>query len=133
MSNEIVLWGQESDDYLNYDNMNDAIESALDEIGDLNSLPETIEICGFVHIELPRKERIATDALFYILENFDGEYANPDGDGTEPTDKMKIAAEEFAAVILDEYKVWACEVSVREQINVMEWVKENRPDWLKEN
>jgi len=132
MSEKIVAWGLEDDERLSHSEMDDAIESVLDGIGDLNAPPETIEMCGFIH-KKPSVKREATGALDRILESLDEEYGDPDGGYIEATDSMKDAAQEFVAAVLDEYTVWACEIVKRETVNVQEWIKENRPDWIGDN
>lgn len=73
-------------------------------------------------------ERILADAL----EAADGERADPDGDGTEPTDAMRVAALEFAKVLDREYVSWACErvTDPIVTVNVAEWILENKREWL---
>ena len=43
---------------------------------------------------------------------------------------MKAAALAFATVLLREYESWACEIVKRETVNVHDWIKEHRPNWL---
>ena len=132
MDRKIEFWGKEDDERLTYTEMDDAIESIIDGTDDIEDLPETIEVCGFARIE-PSMKNGAEVALERLLENLDEEYSDPDGSYTDPTDKMIEASKEFVATVLDEYKVWACELVSRETINVQKWIKENRPEWLKEN
>jgi len=55
MSKEIKFWGSEGDEYLTYTEMDDAIESVLDGIENIKDLPETIEVCGYAHMDLPKR------------------------------------------------------------------------------
>ena len=104
---KIEFWGDKDDGNLTHTEMDDAIESALDGVDVVNALPETIEVCGFAHMELPSAESLARHVLEDFLEKLDDEYGNPDGDYTEKTDGMKEAAKEFVAAVLDNYTVWA--------------------------
>jgi len=130
---KIEVWGKEDDEQLTHTEMDDAIESELEGMED--PLPETIDVCGFAR-SMPNAKRLAGDVLERLLENLDAEYGNPDG-YMEYTDQylesMKAAAEEFVAAVLDKYTVWACDFVKREKVNVQEWIKANRPDWLEEN
>ena len=131
MSKEAKFWGQEEDERLTYTERDIAIESILD--GPITELPETIEVCGFNHIKLTDADSLAEGVLKRFLERLDEEYSDPDGSYTDPTDKMTEASKEFVATVVDEYKVWACELVSSETINVQKWIKENRPEWLEEN
>lgn len=132
MGKEIIFWGQVEDERLTYREMDDAIESILDGVDCIDDLPETIEVCGFARLKLPKIESEATHVLGHILEGLDEEHGNPEGSYTEVTNRMKKAAIEFVTVILDEYTSWACEIVKTEQINVKAWIKENRQDWLED-
>ena len=55
MSKEIKFWGSEGDEYLTYTKMDDAIESVLDDVENIKDLPETIEVCGYAHMDLPKR------------------------------------------------------------------------------
>ena len=131
MSKEAKFWGQEEDERLTHTEMDDAIESILD--SPISELPETIEVCGFTHIKLTDVDSLAEGVLERFLDRLDEEYSDPDGCYTDPTGKMIEASKEFVATVLDEYKVWACELVSRETVNVKDWIKENRPEWLEEN
>ncbi len=53
----------------------------------------------------------AKSILGDLLENLDDEYGDPDGDSTEPTDKMEKASLELAKVMREEYTSWMCEAT----------------------
>ena len=125
---KIVFWGDKEDEHLIHTDMDDAIESILDDIKDL---PETVEVCGFARRELISKGT-SNHVLEHLLEHLDQEYADPDGSYSDPTKGMIEASDTFVAAVLKEYKVWACDLIKRETVNVQSWIKENRPDWLEE-
>lgn len=116
-------WGLEDADRLYHDDKDEAIEAILE---DMEPEPETIEICGFVTMEINVK---GYDPLEDILERLDEEYGDPDGDPTKPTEAMIEAEKAFLAVIEKEYTSYMCEIVCRETVNVNEWIKEHRPDW----
>lgn len=65
-----------------------------------------------------------------LLERWDEEYAGEDN--TEVTKEMLKAGEEFINKMKALYEVWQCEIVITKKINVREWIKENRKDWLEE-
>ena len=65
-----------------------------------------------VHIFKRQKVDIDGDyVLERILENLDDDHADPDGDYTKPTEKMKIAVEKLIEVIKSEYRSFMCETT----------------------
>ena len=54
-------------------------------------------------------DEFSNSILEDILEHLDERYADPDGDYTEPTEKMIKASIEFSKVISEEYIPYACE------------------------
>ena len=131
LERKIDFWGLEDDENLTHTEMDDAIESALDSIDDIKDLPETIEVCGYARA-VPNPKKEVENVISRLLEGLDEEYGNPDGGYTDPTDSMIKASEAFVSAVIEKYKVWACDLIKRETINVQEWIKENRPDWLEE-
>jgi len=129
---KIILWDAEGCEHLTHTEMDVAIEAALDGMDDINNLPEILTVRGYARMELPSAKSLAINALDSMLETLDEEHSNPEGDGTARTDEMQKAAVEFATVVLDGYTSWACEIVKTETINVQEWIKENRPDWLEQ-
>jgi len=125
-----MFWGAQDEERLTHKEMDDAIESILD---DAETLDGVITVCGYVTLELPPAEEIATNLLDDILESYGGDYGDPEGSiADDETPLMRKAAEVFAAVFRQEYSVWACRVAETHTIDVREWVKEHRPDWLAE-
>jgi len=121
---EVVYWGQRDANQLTYTDKDEAIEEILDGI---DKFPSTIEICGYAEMR-PNWAHYAP--LESMLDNLDEEYGDIDGGYTEPTPDMKKAEEAFMSVIAEEYKPGACEVITQETIDVAEWIKVHRPDWL---
>lgn len=132
MDKTIIFWDTDDVEYLTHTEQDDAIESLLDGVGDIDKLPETLEIYGYAR-QLPKVNTWAVNILDRFLENLDEEYGNPDGNYTESTDSMKEAAEKFVTTVLDDYVSWVCDIVAHKTINVKEWIQKNRPDWLEEN
>ncbi|MEE9365868.1 MAG: hypothetical protein V3W44_04185 [Dehalococcoidales bacterium] len=127
---EPELWGTENDERLTHSKMGEAIEAELDN-WDTDKLTGTLVMCGYVHEEMAGAASWSDHVLEHLLEDLDDNYGDPEG-SIETTDNMKKAATVFVQAVLDEYTVWQCEVVDRKEIDVAEWVKENRPDWLEE-
>jgi len=142
MSKEILFWDTEDTECLQYTEIDPAIKSALDGMikiksvldgmDSIDDLPETLEMRGYARLE-PNIKIEADNVLYTILESLDEEFGNPDSYPTKATDNMKTAAKKFVATVLDEYTLWTCEIVERKTINVQDWIKENYPNWLKEN
>jgi hypothetical protein len=96
-------------------------EAIADYLAECDELPATILLCGYVRMKVGGidTERV----LESVLETLDEEYGNPDGDVPEaPTDAMIAAAKAFEAVVLAEYKPWACEAVYHEDVHVAAWM-----------
>jgi hypothetical protein len=136
MSSEIApaapdFWGEPESESLNAEDRDDAIEQILDEMDcPASELPEKVIIAGFSRMEVTNISFLLP--LEIILERLDEEYGDPDRELTEPTDAMREAEGAFLDVIKREYKPWACKEVCREEIIVADWIREHRPDWLKE-
>ena len=120
---EVKWWGPRGAEYLYATDKDEAIEAIID---GLDAFPEKIEICGYAEM-IPDWAHYAP--LESMLDNLDEEYGDPDGGYTKPTPDMKKAEEAFMSVIAEEYEP-CCEVITQETIDVAEWIKVHRPDWL---
>ncbi len=106
----------------------DAVERFVGDIGDsldeaLDSIAWPIRVQHFKRMDVggePAAQRIADDAIERQLEILDDEYGDPDGDYSEPTDRMKAAALAFGNAVVADYVSWACEPSGE----VTEWTRE---------
>lgn len=120
-------------DYLQYDEEDTAIEAYLDELElegvGIEKFPKTLTVYGWGRKDIDPsflKECI----LEYTLEKLDEEFGGEDP--TDQTVKMQEAETQFIAAILKEYTPWQCEIVSEEEIDVHNWINENRPDWLEE-
>ena len=126
---EIVYWDKDGEERLSYEDKDEAIERILEDMIGMDDF----EICGYARMKKPDVTLFAASLLEDSIESLDSNYklGSPD-DPTDSTDNMKAAALIFATVLLEEYEPWACEVVVRQTIDVASWIKDNRPDWLEE-
>jgi len=128
---EIIAWScNREEEHLTYDDMDDAIEAYLDDFGPTGErTPKTVTVYGFARMELKRAEcRVLAD----LLERLDEEYGDPDGDWGVATTAMEEAEKHFIDVVLAEYCPWACEAVKEVTVDTNEWIKEHRPNWIKE-
>jgi len=120
----------------------DAIERYLDNLLEpnmtvaqvLEALPETVVVYGYAHqvFGASARKALASALLEDLLERLDEEYADPDNDGTVDTEPMRQAAHVFIDAVLAEYTVWTCDQVSEQEVEVLPWVKEHRPDWLED-
>ena len=125
MSNTIDFWAATDDaEQLYHQTKDECIGAILDDM-ELEDRTKTLTIYGYAHMEpyLDWKS-----VLSEALDDMDIEYADPEGDGAERTDKMIEAAKDFADVMESEYVSWMCECVTEENIDVDTWISENRPD-----
>jgi hypothetical protein len=116
-------WDTPEAERIMYETEDEAIEGILENI---EGLPETIAICGYARM---KPNYAHCEPLVDVLDALDQDYGDPD-ESTEPSAAMVEAERAFIAVIEKEYKVWAMEVVCEKTINVNEWVKTHRPEWL---
>jgi hypothetical protein len=126
----VEFWGDEMDEVLSYEDMDEYIESVLDDFMEPSHCPETLIVWGYAHKEMTTKDM--PSVLDNLLEGLDEDFGNPDGGYSEVTEAMKEAEKVFLEVVRKEYTPWICEPVCKEEINVTDWIKENRPDWLEE-
>lgn len=103
-----------------------AIETYLDEC---DRFPTTLHLYGYARMHAGLGD--CGCSLDDLIERLDEEYGDPDGNYDCPiTDKMREAEKIFHETVLSEYAPWACEEICEEDVDVQEWIKRNRPDWL---
>lgn len=55
------------------------------------------------------EDRLASDIMGSLMASMDERFGDPDDhSGTSPTENMKIAAKNLAAVVIGEYSPWIC-------------------------
>lgn len=128
------LWEVAETGNLHYDQA-DAISEYLDEcdkttIREMVKTRPTLTLVEFKRMEI---DPARLGVLEHLLEFLDEEYGNQDGDWTTPTPDMKSAELTFIKAVLKEYEVWQCEpTGKKEEVDILQWVTENEPDWLNE-
>ena len=125
---DVVLWGQDGDESLALDDLDAAIEDALD--GKEPPWTGTIEMIGYARETLRPEDTDAQAILAPLLESIDEIYGHPDDDATEPTPAMTAAAEALGRAVRADYEVWLCRPVVTVLVDAAAWVAEHRPDWL---
>ncbi len=120
---KVTYWDREDQENLTHEDFDEAVESILD--GMCLPLPAKLQMCGYARLEIGD-----LNILEELLDNLDVEYSDREGDPTEPTKAMVEAAESLESIIERDYHVWACEIVERREVDVAEWVRANRPDWL---
>lgn len=127
------LWGSDSDEVLIYEDPDEAIEMYLDGLHPTD-FKDIHDFAMYEYKPMEPTLPFHCSPLETILEVLDEEYGNPDGDSCEATQAMKDAEQAFLKVVLAEYRPWACEQTGKKvEVNALGWVREHRPDWLKES
>jgi hypothetical protein len=120
MKQDDIMYGLEGAETLDTE-IDEVLERLLDDMCDktgesFDAIANRIEWPVIVH-EYKRMDashgvhRIAERALEDAMERLDEEYGDPEGESTEPTDKMRSAAQAFAEAIIAEYVPWTCETN----------------------
>jgi hypothetical protein len=138
---EIEFFDCVGDETLSFADSDEAIEDYLDgklkpdmtSTDVLAALPKVVTVKAFARIRVSDgdRKRLQGEALDRIIESLDEEYGSPEDESTV-TDGMKAAAEAFVATVVSEYTPWACEQVDSWEVEVEPWIREHRPDWLKE-
>jgi len=128
---KVIAWSCSADDeYLSSCEIDCAIEQYLD----FNGTDEgEIEVYGFNHIPINVKylNSVILDSAMDYLNEYHG---HPDDDlVANKYDKIKEACKIFVQACIDNYELHSCEVVRTEKINVSEWIKKNRPEWIEKD
>lgn len=111
----------------------DAVEEYLDDLypTPIKDLSDEVIVSGFEPMEVP-EEKFAEFILEDLLERIDEEFGDPSGQYTNPTAKMVKSSRDFVKTVVEEFDIWACELSGEQiTVNLKEYVRENHPDWDK--
>ena len=133
MTDETLLWGEDGDELLSCRNANSAIESYLDGFWP-EILRETHEVTVFEYRPVTIQISDCGSPLENVLEYLDEQYGDPDGTPDYAgAQEMQDAEKAFLDTVISHYKPWACEQTGKSvTVNALEWVREHRPDWLKD-
>ena len=127
MSKETLFYGVENQETLD-DQLDECVERYFNECYPDLPIDENLEIL------VQRYKVIEEDSLNPLqdfLEQLDEEYG-PNDDFSDPTPKMIEAKKAFVKAVISEYQVWRCEPTGETiKVNLREWVREERPEWLK--
>jgi hypothetical protein len=127
MDRQIDFWDLEDTEYLHYEDRDEAIENVLDGF-ERSELTGELEICGYTYKEVTLN---ANKILNNILENLEECYGGEDPI-SQPEAKMLELTEKYASEMIKLYRPWACDLVVKETIDIREWVLKNCPEWLED-
>ena len=128
---QVVFWEcHQNAEILHHENENEAIEAYLDDC-DMENEKETITVYGFARMIVPKPTK--SDVGYLVAELLETHWEEFTGE-EEPdiTPRMNEAALTFLTVLHEEFESWACEEIESHEINVVDWIKMNRPDWNEE-
>ena len=114
MKRKAIYWEAMDTEALQWTDIDDAVEAALDRSGRTTG---RLKVYGFA-----RSEVVMPSVLDNLIETLDEEYQEH---YTEPTDKMREAEKAFLAIVKEEYKPWTCDVVDTREIDIAEWHRDN--------
>jgi hypothetical protein len=135
--NKAKYWGLYNQELLVHTNPEEVIEEYVDQMDEITEelLVKVGELIVYGYVPMKISSFSPSICLDRLIEDLDEEYGNPNGDPFTATEAMKKAETKFLTVVKKEYTPWACECNGEKHVvNLLQWVKENRPDLLeKEN
>ena len=127
---KIDYWDLADSERLYYISINEAIEEILRNLQEEEKeIPNALTLTGFVKMK-PDVKREAICVLYNFLHFLDCNFKNFDDVVTEPTERMKKAAEKFVREVLKDYEVSNYEPVCTKEVNIKRWIKRH-PDWDK--
>lgn len=143
---EPCFWScHEDNEQLTHESLDEAVEHYLDDLLHpkmsptevLAALPGSLDVYGYARDDGPSEKEQRSWAMSLVeqlVEWIDDEYGDPDGGGcgNENEPACQDIAREMVETALQNYVVWRCSKVETKTINVEEWVRRERPDWLVE-
>ena len=127
---KIDYWDLADSDRLYYTSVNEAVEEILRNLQEEEKeIPSVLTLTGFVKMK-PDVKSEAICVLDNFLESLDWNFSYYDDVTTEPTERMKKAAEKFVMEVLKDYEVSNYEPVCTKEVNIKLWIKRH-PDWDK--
>lgn len=115
---------REDDESLSDESIDDAVDYYVNQFAPEEKLPAEVVVYGFAQTK-PKLSGVLEQALEWL----DEEYANPEGESTQPTDAMREAERVFIAAVLKDYDCWACEVVDKVTVDLKKWCADNDREW----
>ncbi|MGI5085994.1 hypothetical protein [Treponema putidum] len=127
---KIDYWDLADSERLYYTSVNEAVEEILKKLQEEEKeIPSVLTLTGFTKMK-PDVKNEAICVLNNFLESLDWTFSYYDDVATEPTGRMKKAAEKFVKEVLKDYKITTFEQVCIKEVNVKRWIKRH-PDWDK--
>jgi hypothetical protein len=130
-SHGATLWGSPAAEVYSLEDLDEAIEQLLD-ASHPDPLDGTVVVVGVAPDPIPPedRDRAADAVLEYLLERLGEEYGAPDGEDVKTKPEWSTAARAFVDLVADAYPVYVVHEVVRVVVDVPEWVRQHRPEWL---
>jgi len=122
---EPKFWGIEGDEVLEHDNIADRLQEYVDYLDVGEKVPEEIEMVGFDPIKKFKDDDIQSISDYVLestLEWLDENYSTCKDESTDPTERMVLAAKEFAKAIIEDYEPWDCEEVCRKTVKILDYL-----------
>ena len=137
-------WSVTDVEVLTNDSVDEAMEEYLDGIAFEMSEPTTpsqlraefrnlgdVTVAGYARLQVPNAA-VAKRALTIMTECIEEDYGDPDGSygDTKLSDETKTAAQMLAKSLLADFLVWRMDPVTTVEVNALDWVETNAPEWL---
>lgn len=116
-------WGRPDQERYSEDDVDEAIEMALDSA--YPETPETYTIVGMRPLPLPEDD---SEGVLDWLSNHLYEFLDPEEPPEWPVE-LEAAARVFWNAVREHAHVWSCDEAVRVVVDVKAWIGEHAPDW----
>jgi len=127
---KIDYWDLADSERLYYTSINEAVEEILKNLQEEEKeIPSVLTLTGFTKMK-PDVKNEAICVLNNFLESLDWTFSYYDDVYTEPTERMKKAAEKFVREVLKDYEVSNYVPVCTKEVNIKRWIKRH-PDWDK--
>jgi len=116
-------WGMLEQERLTAKSEEDCVKEFCEAWESEDPIPSEIVIYGY-DPETININRLAEDTLEHVLEYLDEEYGDWDNDPDGPTDKMKLAAQDFISKVAEDYHVFKCKPVCKKTVKILDYVSE---------
>lgn len=124
---KIDYWDLSELDRLVYANMHEAVEDVLRKHEEDSTTPPVLTLMGFAKLK-PNVKSEAARILNILLYYLDRDFRFYADNNTEPTERMKQAAEKFVKAVLKDFEVFDCKSVCVKKVNIKRWITKH-PDW----
>ena len=127
---EVVFWDcDDGAEIFSHTTKEGAIEAYLDGI---DLFDGKIKAYGYARMVVPKPTM--EDAVILVEDWFESHWEELQGDdGPDAPNSTCEAALAFLTVLHKNFVPWVCEIVTSEEVDIAEWIRTHRADWLDKN